>query len=162
MEKMCCKSFLSKSYRVSTSRIFRNSAYPQSAEFQSGSSNTAFSVSEAIITAHNDLGLTPVDPEIADTVDWSRHACKRTCRNNASSLDCYYTFKLESYEAMSKACYDCPFNITDCFRPHCIPVDGIMRSLLSVNRQLPGPPIEVRYFNLLTSEWLVVLTRIII
>ncbi|XP_032682635.1 laccase-1-like isoform X2 [Odontomachus brunneus] len=99
--------------------------------------------SEAVITAHDDIGLTPIDPEIADTIDWSRHACRRTCRNDASSLDCYYTFKLESYMTMSKACYDCPFNITDCFRPHCIPADGISRSVLAVNRQLPGPPIEV-------------------
>lgn len=104
------------------------------------------SVSEAVITAYDDIGLMPIDQEIADTIDWSRHACKRTCRNDTLPLNCYYTFKLESYETMSKACYECPFNITDCFRPHCIPADGIMRSVLVVNRQLPGPPIEVRYF----------------
>lgn len=113
------------------------------------------SVSEAVITAHDDIGLTPIDPEIADTIDWNRHACRRTCRNDASPLDCYYTFKLESYVTMSKACYDCPFNMTDCFRPHCIPADGISRSVLVVNRQLPGPPIEVRYLNLLTSRAIV-------
>ncbi|XP_025992935.1 laccase-1 isoform X1 [Solenopsis invicta] len=98
---------------------------------------------ETIITRHNDFGLTPIDPEIVDVVDWKSHACRRTCKDDAQSLDCYYTFKLESYHTMSKACYDCPFNITDCFRPHCIPADGMKRSLMIVNRQLPGPPIEV-------------------
>ncbi|XP_011688158.1 PREDICTED: laccase-1-like isoform X2 [Wasmannia auropunctata] len=99
--------------------------------------------SETIITAHNDFGLAPIDPEIADVVDWKRHACRRTCKDGAAPLDCYYTFKLEYYHTMSKACYDCPFNITDCFRPHCVPADGIKRSVMVVNRQLPGLPIEV-------------------
>ncbi|RLU22355.1 hypothetical protein DMN91_004633 [Ooceraea biroi] len=100
--------------------------------------------SETIITAYNDeFGLTPIDPEIADEVDWGRHACRRMCEDDETPLNCYYTFKLESYHAMSKACYDCPFNITDCFRPHCIPADGIKRSLLVINRQMPGLPIEV-------------------
>ncbi|XP_072743518.1 uncharacterized protein [Anoplolepis gracilipes] len=99
--------------------------------------------SETIITAYNDFGLSPIDPETIDNIDWKRHACQRTCKDDAAPLDCYYTFKLESYYAMSKACYDCPFNITDCFRPHCIPADGIKRSLLVVNRQMPGPSIEV-------------------
>ncbi|XP_070151439.1 uncharacterized protein [Polyergus mexicanus] len=99
--------------------------------------------SETIITAYDDFGLSPIDPEIADSIDWKRHACRRTCKDGAAPLDCYYTFKLESYYAMSKACYDCPFNITDCSRPHCIPADGVKRSLLVVNRQMPGPSIEV-------------------
>ncbi|XP_015430718.1 PREDICTED: laccase-like [Dufourea novaeangliae] len=58
-------------------------------------------------------------------------------------MECHYVFKLESYHTMSKACYDCPFNITDCFRTDCIPTDGIGRSILVVNRQMPGPSIEV-------------------
>uniref|UniRef100_A0A1I8GJY6 Plastocyanin-like domain-containing protein n=1 Tax=Macrostomum lignano TaxID=282301 RepID=A0A1I8GJY6_9PLAT len=44
---------------------------------------------------------------------------------------------------MSKACFDCPRNLTDCFRPHCITGDGVERALLSVNRQLSGPGIHV-------------------
>ncbi|XP_020282036.1 laccase-2-like [Pseudomyrmex gracilis] len=99
--------------------------------------------SETIITAHNDIGLAPIDPEICDMIDWTEHACRRTCEDGAAPLDCYYTFKLEYYHTMSKACYECPFNITDCFRPHCVPADGVKRSILVVNRQLPGPPIEV-------------------
>ncbi|KAJ8686471.1 hypothetical protein QAD02_022265 [Eretmocerus hayati] len=44
---------------------------------------------------------------------------------------------------MGKACYDCPLNITDCYRPHCIPIDGVHKLLYVVNRQIPGPLIEV-------------------
>lgn len=44
---------------------------------------------------------------------------------------------------MSKACYYCPSNITDCFRPHCVSADGMKRSILTVNRMMPGPSIEV-------------------
>ena len=102
---------------------------------------------ETVITTYNDFGLTPIDPEIVDVIDWKHHACRRTCKDDAAPLDCYYIFKLESYQTMSKACYNCPFNITDCFRPHCIPADGIHRSLMVVNRQMPGPSIEVRNNN---------------
>ncbi|XP_014604884.1 PREDICTED: L-ascorbate oxidase-like isoform X2 [Polistes canadensis] len=98
---------------------------------------------KTLITVHNDIGLTPIDPEIADTIDWNKHYCKRLCKDGSPRLNCHYTFKIESYRTMSKACYNCPLNSTDCFRPHCIPADGIKRSILVVNRQLPGPSIQV-------------------
>ena len=44
---------------------------------------------------------------------------------------------------MSKACYSCPSNETDCFRPHCISADGMKRKITVVNRMMPGPSIEV-------------------
>ncbi|KAI4484871.1 hypothetical protein M0802_012999 [Mischocyttarus mexicanus] len=98
---------------------------------------------KTLITVHNDIGVTPVDPEIADTIDWNKHHCNRPCKDGSPRLNCHYTFKIESYRTMSKACYNCPFNLTDCFRPHCIPADGVKRSVLVVNRQLPGPSIQV-------------------
>ena len=45
---------------------------------------------------------------------------------------------------MSKACYNCPINYTDCFRPHCVPADGRQKTIFTVNRQIPGPLIQVR------------------
>ncbi|KOC68923.1 Laccase-4 [Habropoda laboriosa] len=72
-----------------------------------------------------------------------KHPCRRSCKDETAPMECRYVFRLEAYYTMSKACYDCPFNITDCFREHCIPADGIERSILVVNRQMPGPPIEV-------------------
>lgn len=56
---------------------------------------------------------------------------------------CCFEFQVEWYETMSKACFECPFNGTDCHRPHCIYADGTPRSVLAVNRMMPGPAIEV-------------------
>ncbi|PIK55769.1 hypothetical protein BSL78_07329 [Apostichopus japonicus] len=44
---------------------------------------------------------------------------------------------------MSKACYDCPYNLDDCRRKHCIPLNGVERPVIAVNRRLPGPGIHV-------------------
>ena len=51
---------------------------------------------------------------------------------------------MEAYHTLSKACFDCPFNQTDCFRPHCVPADGFEKSILTVNRMIPGPAIQVQ------------------
>ncbi|XP_060581710.1 uncharacterized protein LOC132738260 [Ruditapes philippinarum] len=56
---------------------------------------------------------------------------------------CSYDFTVELYFTLSKACYDCPYNKTDCSRPHCIPADGVSRGINVVNRMLPGPGIHV-------------------
>lgn len=76
-------------------------------------------------------------------INMFEHPCRRICKDNEPPVMCYYTFHVEQYYTMSKACYDCPINKTDCFRPHCIPADGIDRPLVVVNRQMPGPSIEV-------------------
>lgn len=44
---------------------------------------------------------------------------------------------------MSKACFDCPRNASHCGLPHCITGDGTMRSVMVINRMMPGPAIEV-------------------
>ena len=44
---------------------------------------------------------------------------------------------------MSKACFSCPFNASDCNRADCIPTDGIERAVMSINRKIPGPDIQV-------------------
>ncbi|XP_076258209.1 uncharacterized protein LOC143195157 [Rhynchophorus ferrugineus] len=71
------------------------------------------------------------------------HPCRRTCVSNASPMICRYTFQVENYYTMTKACHDCPRNVTDCFRKDCIPGDGHERAVVVVNRKLPGPTIEV-------------------
>lgn len=72
-----------------------------------------------------------------------KHPCSRECIKNSPSMVCRYNFKIEWYQTMSRACYDCPQNITDCYRPDCITADGISRSILAINKQMPGPGIEV-------------------
>lgn len=71
------------------------------------------------------------------------HPCHRECREGETPMICYYHFNLEWYQTMSKACFNCPYNETDCSRPDCIPADGMNRPLNVVNRKMPGPAIEV-------------------
>nr|XP_039257018.1 laccase-5-like [Styela clava] len=70
------------------------------------------------------------------------HPCDRTCEYPASPQICEYDFVVEWYYTMSKACYDCPFSISDCSRPHCVAADGVGRPLITVNRLFPGPQIR--------------------
>ncbi len=74
---------------------------------------------------------------------YNHHKCIRECRANALPMICEYHFTVESYHTLSKACYDCPYNQTDCERPHCVPGDGVERSIMVVNRLMPGPSIQV-------------------
>lgn len=84
--------------------------------------------------------LKPVEFTNRDT--YRVHPCIRECVEG-KSLTCNYEFVVEEFHTMSKACYNCPSNITDCYRPHCIVADGMKRSIVVVNRMLPGPSIEV-------------------
>lgn len=52
---------------------------------------------------------------------------------------------------MSKACFDCPHNIQDCDRPHCVHADGVPRGVVVVNRQLPGPSIQVKQISVINK-----------
>ncbi|GAB6033503.1 hypothetical protein CHUAL_013382 [Chamberlinius hualienensis] len=70
------------------------------------------------------------------------HPCDRPCVNGIS-LTCYYKFQIDKYFTLSKACYDCPLNITDCYRPNCNTGTGVQRLFYSVNTQLPGPLMSV-------------------
>jgi hypothetical protein len=73
---------------------------------------------------------------------YTSHPCRRSCIAN-KTMTCSYDFTLELYFTLSKACYNCPINKTDCSRPHCIAADGVPRGVLVVNRMLPGPGIHV-------------------
>ncbi|CAK1547706.1 unnamed protein product [Leptosia nina] len=75
------------------------------------------------------------------------HPCLRDCKEGEEPMICYYHFSLELYMTMSKACYDCPYNETDCDRIDCIPADGISRPLTVINRKMPGPAIEVCQYD---------------
>ncbi|CAH0553403.1 unnamed protein product, partial [Brassicogethes aeneus] len=69
--------------------------------------------------------------------------CNRKCIKGAPPMVCRFTFNVEWYTTLSKACYDCPYNYEDCFRLDCIPADGFQRPVLVVNRKMPGTAIEV-------------------
>lgn len=63
-------------------------------------------------------------------------------------MTCEYNFTVEYYHTLSRACYDCPLNVTDCARPHCVAADGTKRGIMTVNRMVPGPGIHV-------SNWII-------
>lgn len=77
----------------------------------------------------------------------SVHPCQRECHVGEPPKTCEYRFKVEWYYTMSKACYDCPYNLTDCYRPDCVPADGVEKPIIVINRSLPGPSIQVRGNN---------------
>ena len=76
-------------------------------------------------------------------LDYKSHPCIRKCKDGAPPMTCRYAFVLELYHTMSKACHNCPLNITDCSRPHCVAGDGAPRPILTANRMVPGPAIHV-------------------
>ncbi|XP_012944262.1 laccase-1 [Aplysia californica] len=75
--------------------------------------------------------------------DYKDHPCVRQCENKAPPRLCKYHWVLEVYYVLSKACFNCPFNQSDCSRPHCVPADGVSRGIRTANRMLPGPGIQV-------------------
>ncbi|XP_067620020.1 uncharacterized protein [Eurosta solidaginis] len=76
----------------------------------------------------------------------SQHAgelCNRQCTAGDARI-CYFKFALEHYQVMGVACGRCSLGVTaDCFAPQCILADGYEKGVMSINRQLPGPPIQV-------------------
>ncbi|KAK7083882.1 Mco1p [Halocaridina rubra] len=72
----------------------------------------------------------------------SGHECERPC-TQGDVRTCMYEFHLQEYHTLGRACYSCPQELSDCARPECIAADGVSRPLLAVNRQLPGPAIQV-------------------
>lgn len=78
-------------------------------------------------------------PQISD---YRTHPCKRDCLRSRPMI-CEYNFTIEHYQTLSRACYNCPNNISDCSRPHCVPADGFVRAIKVVNRMLPGPALHI-------------------
>lgn len=73
----------------------------------------------------------------------SEYMCTRTCKSDEPPKICYYRFDVERYVTMGLACKDCPNKQEDCKRAQCITADGYERSIITVNRQMPGPSIQV-------------------
>ena len=76
-------------------------------------------------------------------LDYMNHSCIRDCTLSSAPMICEYDWFLELYSTLSRACYKCPENYDDCFRENCILADGIIKSIETINRMLPGPAIQV-------------------
>ncbi|XP_032673769.1 laccase-4-like [Odontomachus brunneus] len=81
---------------------------------------------------------------IPNTTMSSPVQCARTCRKDDRKI-CYYNFVVENYQVNGLACELCTPGATNnfCSDCQCVPGDGVERSAQLVNRQLPGPSIEV-------------------
>lgn len=67
----------------------------------------------------------------------------RPCDNRTAPMKCEYNWTIEWYSVLSKACLDCPYNLTNCLRPQCVSANGVLRTILTVNRMIPGPAVYV-------------------
>ncbi|CAG9807488.1 unnamed protein product [Chironomus riparius] len=71
--------------------------------------------------------------------------CARACREGEPPRICYYHFTLEYYTVLGAACQVCTPNATNTVWSHCqcVLADGVERGILTVNRMIPGPSIQV-------------------
>ncbi|XP_012236901.1 laccase-4-like isoform X1 [Bombus impatiens] len=70
-------------------------------------------------------------------------SCDRPCHHLDWPMICRLKLTLEVFQSLSKSCGDCPQNETACLSDHCVSADGQRRGILTANRQLPGPIIQV-------------------
>ncbi|XP_068979980.1 uncharacterized protein [Bombus flavifrons] len=70
-------------------------------------------------------------------------SCDRPCHHLDWPMICRLKLTLEVFQSLSKSCGDCPQNETACLSEHCVSADGQRRGILTANRQLPGPIIQV-------------------
>ncbi|KAK3907665.1 Multicopper oxidase PfmaD [Frankliniella fusca] len=69
--------------------------------------------------------------------------CYRECVSGETMV-CKYDFHEEIYNALNAACGRCADGeFGDCFLEACVQVDGVERTVYSINRMLPGPAIHV-------------------
>ncbi|XP_024876061.1 laccase-4-like isoform X1 [Temnothorax curvispinosus] len=70
-------------------------------------------------------------------------SCDRPCHHLDWPMICRVKLTLEVFQTLSKSCGDCLLNQTACLANHCISADGQRRGILTANRQMPGPSIQV-------------------
>lgn len=75
------------------------------------------------------------------TAAWSPH---RDSGKPASSTPAHLWDIDLIVDCCYRACGLCPFVRADCYNPQCVTADGYERSILTVNRRLPAPSIQVR------------------
>ncbi|XP_076232888.1 uncharacterized protein LOC143178243 isoform X2 [Calliopsis andreniformis] len=63
--------------------------------------------------------------------------CARQCQDGEPPKICQYNFTVEFYTTVNRACD------TPAYQGECIVADGVEKTITTINRQLPGPLIEV-------------------
>jgi len=93
-----------------------------------------------VVQGDSTLGMEDMSSDLKEDLS---HPCSRNCSEDPRPRLCRYHFKAELYTSLSKACYECPSPASDCSRPHCVALDGYKKPVITVNRRLPGPSIQV-------------------
>ncbi|KAA0185522.1 hypothetical protein HAZT_HAZT001544 [Hyalella azteca] len=100
-------------------------------------------LSSLILPANGETASVETIDMAEDLAEDLAHPCHRNCSDQPHAMVCNYHFKAEWYTTLSKACYDCPDPASDCRRAHCVAADGVKRPIVTVNRRMPGPSIQV-------------------
>ncbi|ALC49595.1 MCO3 [Drosophila busckii] len=73
---------------------------------------------------------------------FERHPCRRVCQQGQSQR-CYYQLVVHNYRRLGAECQRCQYDERACAQEQCIYGDGVPNPVMAVNRQVPGPPIEL-------------------
>ncbi|XP_055857029.1 uncharacterized protein LOC129919940 [Episyrphus balteatus] len=85
----------------------------------------------------------PVNAQFVNLTQYPGERCNAKCIKGQTRV-CYFDWILEHYHALGPACGECQIgNTTDCFREQCIIGDGFQKGVMSINRQIPGPPMHL-------------------
>ncbi|KAK9307808.1 hypothetical protein QLX08_002035 [Tetragonisca angustula] len=96
-----------------------------------------FSISQSVVRFYVLFTILLIYTRLSYGKTSSPEECARDCRDNEEPKDCYYRFHIEFYTTVGPAC-----NYT-AFLDQCIIGDGFEKTLIPINRQLPGPLIKV-------------------
>ncbi|XP_069675364.1 uncharacterized protein [Periplaneta americana] len=69
--------------------------------------------------------------------------CSRECIAGDAPRICYYKWVAEPYTTLGPQCGNCPTNVTACDNPQCVVANGFEKSIITINRMVPGPFIDV-------------------
>ncbi|XP_043665670.1 laccase-4-like isoform X1 [Vespula pensylvanica] len=70
-------------------------------------------------------------------------SCDRPCHHLDWPMICRVKLTLEVFQSLSKSCGNCLSNETACLANNCVSADGQRRGIMTANRQMPGPSIQV-------------------
>ncbi|KAM7361022.1 multicopper oxidase 3 [Cochliomyia hominivorax] len=73
---------------------------------------------------------------------FDRHPCRRVCKQG-DTMSCYYRLVVHNYQTLGPECQRCMYDPSTCEQEQCIYGDGVATGVMAVNRQVPGPSIEV-------------------
>uniref|UniRef100_A0A1A9W8B1 Uncharacterized protein n=1 Tax=Glossina brevipalpis TaxID=37001 RepID=A0A1A9W8B1_9MUSC len=74
--------------------------------------------------------------------NFERHPCRRICQPG-QTMSCYYRLVVHNYQRLGPECQRCSYDPNACSAEHCIFGDGVPNGVMAVNRQIPGPAIEI-------------------